>query len=74
LRGIDESLVIEILKAPERIIKENRCNTIFQSVIPDENGKKYLFRIFVNDCKQPNLIVTAYRTSKIDKYHEDKIR
>jgi len=33
-----------------------------------ENDEKKLLRIFVNTCKEPNLIITAYKTSKIDKY------
>jgi len=27
-----------------------------------------LYRIFVNVCKTPALIITGYRTSKIEKY------
>jgi hypothetical protein len=32
-----------------------------------------LIRIFVNINKTPALIVTVYRTSKIEKYYEGKI-
>ena len=35
--------------------------------------KQFVFRIFVNICKQPNLVITAYKTSRISKYYEDKI-
>jgi hypothetical protein len=73
LRGIHENQIFQILNEPEQSIKENDCTTIYQSVIKSENAKKYLFRIFVNTCIQPNIVITVYRTSKIVKYHEDKI-
>jgi hypothetical protein len=33
-----------------------------------EGNLKYLYRVFVNICKQPDLVITAYKTSKIEKY------
>ena len=33
-----------------------------------QNGNTYLIRVFVNTCKDPEVIITAYRTSKIEKY------
>lgn len=33
-----------------------------------ENNKTYLIRVFVNEAKTPPLIITAYKTSKIQKY------
>jgi len=33
-----------------------------------ENDKAYLIRIFVNHLVDPAVIITAYKTSKIDKY------
>lgn len=73
LRNIPEDLISQILHAPMQITKEDECTMVYQSIISAENEKKYLYRIFVNICKQPNLVITVYRTSKIDKYHENKI-
>jgi hypothetical protein len=32
------------------------------------NGKRYLFRVMVNDTVNPPVVVTVYRTNKITKY------
>ena len=40
---------------------------------PDMILKQDVLRIFVNINRHPNLVVTAYKTSKISKYYEDKI-
>ena len=39
--------------------------------IPDKCGD-FLVRVFVNIIKQPNLVITVYRTSKIEKYWTDE--
>lgn len=67
LRGIERELVFEVLKNPDNIIEKESCKYIFQKIIT-EGGKKYLYRIFVNVCKEPLLVITAYKTSKIEKY------
>ena len=33
-----------------------------------EDGKMYLLRVVVDEDEHPPVIVTAYRTSKIEKY------
>ncbi len=71
LRRISVDTANEILNHPGSVIAENGI-TIYQSVII-EDGKSYLIRIFVNDQKNPNLVITAYKTSKISKYYEGKI-
>jgi len=38
----------------------------------NENSNNYLYRVFVNELKKPSVIITVYKTSKIDKY-VDKI-
>jgi hypothetical protein len=35
-----------------------------------ENDKYYLYRVFVNHDKKPPLVVTVYKTSKIEKYED----
>jgi hypothetical protein len=39
-------------------------------VFVKENDKLFLYRVFVNTQLFPNVIVTLYRTTKIDKYYE----
>jgi Domain of unknown function (DUF4258) len=64
LRGISKTLVEQIVEKP-LLTKEEDGLKIYQSIIDD-----YLFRIFVNENKDPKLIITVYKTSKIKKYNE----
>ena len=48
-----------------RINEEN----VYQSLIR-ENDVMFLVRIFIDMDKQPNVIVTVYKTTKISKYYE----
>jgi len=67
VRQIDFVVVEKVMNTPDTIITEEPCKHIFQKGI-EVNGKCYLYRIFVNVCKTPALIITGYRTSKIEKY------
>ena len=71
LRGIEESIVNDILTEPGQIITDED-KTIYQSVIVDK-GRQYLIRIFVNHLKIPNMVITVYKTSKITKYYEGNL-
>lgn len=68
LRGIEEDIVWQILTAPGQVIVAGD-KTVYQSVV-NETGKQYLVRVIVNNKKAPNLVITAYKTSKIRKYYE----
>ena len=70
LRGITEEEIFSILKKPDHILKQDEETSVYQSLTFDGS---LLIRIFVNTSKQPSLVITAYKTSKISKYHEDKI-
>jgi len=62
LRNISQSEVINVLQNPDKINTENETH-IFQLV---QLG--YLYRVFVNPIKNPKLVITVYKTSKINKY------
>jgi len=66
-RGITENQVNKVIRKPDSII-EKGDRKIYQSLIESSQGKSYLLRVFVNTNKSPNLIITVYKTSKIDKY------
>ena len=70
-RGISKETVENIVTNPDQIMTLEDL-TVFQGI---EKGDKTLFliRVFVNIRKNPNVVVTVYRTSKIDKYYEGKI-
>ena len=70
-RNISRTVIDEVISHPENIIKHDNCVKVFQKVI-DDSKNKYLYRVFVNICKKSALIITVYKTSKIEKY-ENKI-
>ena len=74
-RGISREDVETIVSQPDQMLanEESEDITIFQS-LKNENGQMFLLRVFVNTIKLPNVIVTLYKTTKIQKYYESKIR
>ena len=71
LRNISEADTLNVISDPENIIAQDGLK-VYQKVQQVEN-KSYLFRIFVNDFVDPNMVVTVYKTSKISKYYEGEI-
>ncbi len=72
-RGISEEMVFEIVQSPDQEISEYFDKKIYQSIKYFEKDKKeFLVRVFVNIIKQPNLVITVYRTTKIEKYWQDE--
>lgn len=52
---------------PEQVTPGTNRRKVFQSRIV-AGAKTYLVRLVVEDWHQPPLVVTVYRTSKIEKY------
>jgi Flp pilus assembly protein TadG len=65
LRNISKEIVDLVMKQPDRVINEADNQQIFQKVI-----EQRLYRVFVTASKNPALIKTVYKTSKISKYNE----
>ena len=60
-------MIEDILRSKEKkIIKAGNID-IYQKIVI-EFDKPYLYRVFVNNTKKPYLVVTVYKTSKIEKY------
>ncbi len=69
-RNISMETALEILRNPKEIIEDNE-QTIYQSIVTFNNDfENYLIRIFVNTSKNPKVVITLYKTSKIKKYYE----
>lgn len=68
-RNISPELVGQILAQPEQRVAVRKGREVFQSRIHVADGQ-YLYRIIVDVDRKPMEIVTAYRTSKIEKYWE----
>jgi hypothetical protein len=69
-RGIPLALVQAAMDHPEqRLVDESSPGRwIRQSRLRFEDGRMYLLRVVVAEDEQPPVIITAYRTSKIEKY------
>lgn len=70
-RGISEEVLATLLKNPGQRMSVRQGREVFQNII-DVYGKKYLIRIFVDIDRNPIEVVTGYKTSKIEKYWEEK--
>ena len=66
-RSLSLQVIEEILLSEEKLIIKVGNIDIYQKIIV-ELDKPYLYRVFVNNSKMPFLVVTAYKTSKIEKY------
>jgi hypothetical protein len=66
-RGLDETMVRRVLAEPEQRIAVRPGREVVQSRFALA-GRRYLVRVFVNVDRSPAEVVTAFRTSKIDKY------
>ncbi|RYE20057.1 MAG: DUF4258 domain-containing protein [Sphingobacteriaceae bacterium] len=66
LRNISSKTVERIMENTDQILKQEN-KLIYQSLIRGDD-KDYLIRIFVNHLVDPAVIITAYKTSKINKY------
>ncbi|MCC6796353.1 MAG: DUF4258 domain-containing protein [Candidatus Hydrogenedentes bacterium] len=66
-RAISPALVESVLTAPDQKVPEHGNVICYQSAVTIDT-KRYLLRVMVNETVDPPIVVTVYRTSKIDKY------
>ena len=72
-RMIPMHIVLDVMNSLEHIVVEEEM-VIHQAIVNFEGEGEYLVRVFVNTIKQPPVVITVYKTSKLDKYYESKIR
>ena len=70
-RSLNRNIIESIILNPEQMLINGYDTniSIYQSIVK-EDDKLFLYRVFVNTQLLPNVIVTLYRTTKIDKYYE----
>lgn len=66
-RLIRPEWIASTMLQPEQVTSGANNRKVYQSRIVAD-GKAYLIRLIVEDWRQPPVIVTVYRTSKIEKY------
>jgi hypothetical protein len=67
-RKIPQEWLDSVLASPQQRIPEPGGKEIFQSLLSTEDGTLYVLRVVVATDKEPPVVVTVYRTSKIEKY------
>ena len=67
IRGISKSEVTEVLENFDSSENQDIETKIFSKILIESN-KTYLYRVFFNTTKNPQLVITAYKTTKIEKY------
>lgn len=67
-RNIPQSLVESVLNAPGQVVSEKEGRKVYQSKIDFGSGKTFLLRVIVVDDIDPAVVITVYKTSKIEKY------
>lgn len=71
-RKINLAEIKTIFKKPDQIIDgAYRGRKIAQKIIK-RNGKKFLYRVIFKSQNLSHIVITAYRTSKIEKYTKGK--
>ena len=67
-RSIPLSLLESVLENPQQVLPERGGKKAYQSQLDFGGGKIFLLRVIVDETVDPAPVVTAYRTSKINKY------
>ena len=67
-REIPRQLVEELLENPQQVLPGKNERQIYQACYEFENGRIYLLRAIIDSNRDPPLVITVYRTSKIEKY------
>ena len=68
-RGLSEDVIRLVLQAPAQSWEVRPGRLLLQSILSmGDPLKDYVIRVIVDVDRTPNEVVTAYRTSKIDKY------
>jgi len=67
-RDITPEILEAVLENPDQIVEEYEGKKAYQSKIDSGSGKIYLVRAIVKEYSDNAVVVTVYRTSKIDKY------
>ena len=67
-RDIPVQTVESILNSPQQVVLDAAGKRVYQSKVDFEPGKTYLVRVVMNEESDMPVVVTVYRTSKVEKY------
>lgn len=68
-RRIPEEMVLATATAPHQVLPSTKGRKVYQSRITEATTRRqFLLRLVVEEKDDMILVVTAYKTSKLDKY------
>ncbi|WP_392531055.1 DUF4258 domain-containing protein [Nostoc sp. C117] len=67
-RNISKAVVESVLNSPGQLLSEKEGRKVYQSKIDFGSVKTFLLRVIVVDDVDPAVVITVYKTSKIEKY------
>ncbi len=67
-RGIPRELADRVLRQAQQVVPGHGSRKAYQSKVVFEDGRTFLLRLIVDEDSDPAVVVTIYRTSKIEKY------
>ena len=67
-RFISFPLLESVMHNPQQVVVVRGNLKAYQSIVDFGGGKVFLLRAIVDDTIDPAIVVTVYRTSKIQKY------
>lgn len=71
---MSEAIIAGVIENPEQQWDVRKGRRVMQSRISmDETERQYLVRVFVDVDRHPHEVVTAYKTSKIEKYWREDL-
>jgi len=68
LRKIPRQFLDQVMANPQQVVPERGNKKAYQSQMDFGSGKIFLLRAIVDDTISPAVVVTVYRTTKINKY------
>ncbi len=70
-RQLSEEAVRSVAENPQQVVKLKKERKVYQSKYYDStDGREMLLRVICEERHNLLFVVTAYRTSKVDKYWE----
>ena len=68
-RGIEEKDIVAVINQPQQVIPSKKGRIILQSKYFDKTERKeMLLRVIGKESSEGFIVITAYKTSKIEKY------
>ena len=71
-RELDGSLVLDVVEHPQQLIEEEGAKIAQRRFFDPEVGKEYLIRVFFVEQEGARVIVSVYRTSRVQKYWREE--